>query len=650
MTISTTVRSVDIPGNGTTTAFTIGFPWQQDADLTVTLINNTTLAETPWTLGVDYTLTGGDPTGTLTATVAPASGETLHVERELDYHQSLDLIANDGFDAEAVEDTLDRIVMMIQQLADSDGGGSSGSVTIANIGTGEGVSAGLVGSQYQLKSLKASGTGLAVADDADSITYTLAGVLLAANDLSDVDDRQTALDNLTDVASATDEHVLTKDTATGNAIWKVVPTGGSGEANTSSNAGGTVGLALAKAGVNLPFRGLTAGTNVTLTAGASDVTIAATGEANTISATGASGTSPVQTTAKSGVDLRLRGVLAGTGISLSSSATDLTYSINLAAALAWTGAHSFTRSATTNSPNVGVASNNNGAMSSVGVVLASGYLAAADIRKTTNAATEPSAANNPGGIHALYVQHQVSGVAGADARLFGGVRSAIESSSTGVGTELTAFYGAARNTGNNANAAWGFFADLYHDTTHAGAVSRGVGIEVIRRKSSGIVTAYEANSMNASTSAADMAFGVLRQSVSAPGFGIGFGIGNALQSGHVGVGFDTFYASIGTAAIRLATGHLVRLNGASDDGDMWHNSASTLWGGSDAAVEFLSGGSPTFGIRTADGVLAITNATGTTVGTAGGAAALPATPLRYLPAFINIGGTMTAVKIPCYTY
>lgn len=50
--------------------------------------------------------------------------------------------------------------------------------------------------------------------------------LLAANNLSDLASRQTALDTLTNVAAATNEHVLTKDTATGNAIFKAAPATG----------------------------------------------------------------------------------------------------------------------------------------------------------------------------------------------------------------------------------------------------------------------------------------------------------------------------------------------------------------------------------------------------------------------------------------
>jgi len=55
------------------------------------------------------------------------------------------------------------------------------------------------------------------------------GDLLAANNLSDVADQQTAVDNVTAVAAATNEHVLTKDTATGNAVFKAATGSGIGD-------------------------------------------------------------------------------------------------------------------------------------------------------------------------------------------------------------------------------------------------------------------------------------------------------------------------------------------------------------------------------------------------------------------------------------
>lgn len=55
----------------------------------------------------------------------------------------------------------------------------------------------------------------------------LSTLLAKSNNLSDLADSQTALNNITSVASANNEYVLTKDTATGNAKWKsVVAIGG----------------------------------------------------------------------------------------------------------------------------------------------------------------------------------------------------------------------------------------------------------------------------------------------------------------------------------------------------------------------------------------------------------------------------------------
>jgi hypothetical protein len=56
--------------------------------------------------------------------------------------------------------------------------------------------------------------------------------LRQSQNLGDVANRQTALNNLTDVAGATSEHVLTKDTDTGNAIYKAAAVTTPGGSNT----------------------------------------------------------------------------------------------------------------------------------------------------------------------------------------------------------------------------------------------------------------------------------------------------------------------------------------------------------------------------------------------------------------------------------
>lgn len=67
--------------------------------------------------------------------------------------------------------------------------------------------------------------------------------------------------------------------ADGAGGWKEIGGGGGGggEANTTSNQGGGQGLALAKSGVDLPFKTLTAGANITLTPSADELQIAAVG-------------------------------------------------------------------------------------------------------------------------------------------------------------------------------------------------------------------------------------------------------------------------------------------------------------------------------------------------------------------------------------
>lgn len=54
----------------------------------------------------------------------------------------------------------------------------------------------------------------------------------------------------------------------------------SGQANTTSNQGGGHGLAMTKVGVDLPFKTLVAGTNITLTPTSNTITIASTGVGN----------------------------------------------------------------------------------------------------------------------------------------------------------------------------------------------------------------------------------------------------------------------------------------------------------------------------------------------------------------------------------
>jgi hypothetical protein len=78
--------------------------------------------------------------------------------------------------------------------------------------------------------IEETATGTSGTVDAEFVEYTigiqggsssgLSGAVLRGNNLSDLLDSQSSINNVTAVSAATAEHVLTKDTATGNAIWK----------------------------------------------------------------------------------------------------------------------------------------------------------------------------------------------------------------------------------------------------------------------------------------------------------------------------------------------------------------------------------------------------------------------------------------------
>jgi hypothetical protein len=96
-----------------------------------------------------------------------------------------------------------------------------------------------------------------------------------------------------------------------------VPLGGGGEANTTSNLGSGTGLAAAKSGVNLPFKSLIAGTNVTLSATSTDVTINATAGGGGVSSV--SGTAPIVSSGGSTPAISITAASGGSAGSMSAA-------------------------------------------------------------------------------------------------------------------------------------------------------------------------------------------------------------------------------------------------------------------------------------------------------------------------------------------
>ena len=352
MTVQTTTSTQSFLGDGVTKTFPFSFKFESTAHIFARYVLPGPTFQ-PLAPFVDYNVAGaaGNVGGTLTTTVPVPLGVVLQIYRLVPLTQLLDYVANDQFPAEASETALDLIVEGIQQINDSVTGaidGTLGGITsILNLGGfgSVGLFDAITGTTASFLSLEA-GANITLTDTGQTVRIdatgggAVAGVLLAANNLSDVASLQQSIDNITQATTAPNEYVWTKDTATGKGKWKVVPTGAAGEANTMSSLGGTASIVGTKSGVNLPVRGFTAGANIALTQRANDILIdaSAAGEANL----GVNlGVGFGAYAGKSGVTLQFKGHAPGLGISMSANSTDITTAINQAASLTWTGIESF---------------------------------------------------------------------------------------------------------------------------------------------------------------------------------------------------------------------------------------------------------------------------------------------------------------------
>lgn len=115
-TLSSTASTVSYSGNGATTSFTVPYRFLLSSDLVVTTTDSGGIVTTK-ALGTDYTVTGaGTQSGTLTFTVAPASGLTIAINRVVDLKQLLSIRGARLLDQASLENELDKLAMGEQQL------------------------------------------------------------------------------------------------------------------------------------------------------------------------------------------------------------------------------------------------------------------------------------------------------------------------------------------------------------------------------------------------------------------------------------------------------------------------------------------------------------------------------------------------------
>ena len=214
-----------------------------------------------------------------TSTSLVVNSGTRQITINMAAPNSIDGVSNDGGDIDLVAGTL-------MTITPNDGANTITFATTAEINTA---------------SNAASGTGAGLVYKTKSGSDLVLRKLLAGSNITIT----TGTDDITIDASA------------------------SGEANTASSltsgSGTEADVFKAKSGVDLQFRCLKQGTNITLTENANDITISASGsagETNTASNVGASGSGVFKQ--KTGVDLEFKKLIAGSGITITSGTNDLT--------------------------------------------------------------------------------------------------------------------------------------------------------------------------------------------------------------------------------------------------------------------------------------------------------------------------------------
>lgn len=297
MTINTESTKRIYSGNGTTTDFDYDFKIFVDTDLLVTLIDAAG-NETVQVLNTDYTVTGEgfEAGGKVKFTSAPAAGVTVLIQSNVPYTQPTDLKNQGRFFPETMENSLDRATRQILQVAD----GLDRSLTLPPYVTGVSTqlpvpeSSKLIGWDAAASRLRNYGVDelATVAAYAQKVYQTFTGdgvttTFLLSNDPVSLGNLDVSIDGVTQVPAA--DYTISGN----NIIFSPAPSNGSvvlvrydlglpavsgeGEANTASNLGSGAGVFASKSGVDLRFKSIKAGANVTITPSGTEIEIAAAG-------------------------------------------------------------------------------------------------------------------------------------------------------------------------------------------------------------------------------------------------------------------------------------------------------------------------------------------------------------------------------------
>lgn len=199
MSVTSTTAAVSHTGNGVADTFAFTFKVFADTDLYVTRYTIADGTLTALTLTTDYTVSltdNGDSGGEVTLVAGPLSSDyKIIIQRLLSYTQETDLVPNDPFSADSVEDALDKLTMLTQQLKEELDRALLGSIT-----TEDGVIA--IGYDSGLPTIGATDADKLVQVNAGASDYELTAVGTAV---------QSTIDTSIDLHSFTEKTTLAND-------------------------------------------------------------------------------------------------------------------------------------------------------------------------------------------------------------------------------------------------------------------------------------------------------------------------------------------------------------------------------------------------------------------------------------------------------